>query len=94
LYEAALAVDCTYTDPLVDLQGWDALEAYTVDFHSQVPGGHFVTRWFQTHHGRTVAAWDMVAGDGTKIGEGISHVRIGEDGKLAAMTGFFDTPTS
>jgi SnoaL-like domain len=94
LYEASLSDGCTYTDPLVDLEGWDAIEAYMIDFHRQIPGGHFVTRWFQAHHHHGIAAWDMVAEDGTKVGEGISHVRFAEDGKLAAMTGFFDVPTT
>jgi hypothetical protein len=93
LYQASLAVDCVYVDPLVDLAGWDALEAYMADYHRQIPGGYFVTRWFQTHHSQCIAAWDMVAGDGSKVGEGISHAHIG-DGKLTAMTGFFDSPAA
>lgn len=87
----ALAPECVYTDPLHQAHGWDELTAYMLDFHQQVPGGHFVTRWFSAHHGRSVARWDMVAGDGTVLGEGISYGTYGNDGKLTAMTGFWDT---
>ena len=84
--------DCTYTDPLEQLVGHDALIQYMITFHEQVPGGHFVTRHFQLHHHRCVAMWDMVDGSGAKLGDGVSFGEFAEDGKLRAMTGFFETP--
>lgn len=92
LFAESLAAECVYTDPITRTEGWVELTAYMVDFHRQVPGGHFVTRRFQMHHDACLAHWDMVAGDGTVLGDGISHGRFGADGKLVAMTGFFDTP--
>ncbi|MBH0776961.1 nuclear transport factor 2 family protein [Nocardia bovistercoris] len=92
LFAESLALDCVYTDPIARTEGWDELTAYMVDFHRQVPGGHFVTRSFQVHHGVCLAQWDMVAGDGTVLGDGISYGQFGDDGRLIAMTGFFDTP--
>jgi len=86
-----LAEHCEYTDPLTQRRGWDALVAYMVEFHQQVPGGHFVTRDFRAHHGRSVATWDMVAGDGTVLGDGVSYGEYAEDGKVRTMTGFFET---
>jgi predicted transcriptional regulator YdeE len=50
-FEACLAPDCVYTDPLTRTQGWDALAAYMLEFHRQFPGGHFVTEYFLAHHG-------------------------------------------
>ena len=85
---------CVYTDPLTQRQGWDDLVAYMVEFHQQVPGGHFVTREFKAHHGRSVAHWNMVGGDGTVLGEGVSYGEYAEDGKVRIMTGFFDAPGS
>lgn len=67
-----LSPSCVYTDPLTQREGWDALVAYMLEFHQQVPGGHFVTRDFRAHHGRSVATWSMLAGDGAVLGEGIS----------------------
>lgn len=90
-YVDSLAPDCVYTDPLTQAQGWDELLAYMVEFHQQVPGGHFVTKRFEVHHDVSLAHWDMVAGDGSVVGEGASYGRYGDDGKLVAMTGFFAT---
>ena len=82
---------CVYTDPLTRTEGHEALVAYMLDFHRQIPGGHFVTTDFWAHHGMTLARWNMVGGDGTVLGEGQSYGRI-EGGRLVEMTGFFDTP--
>jgi hypothetical protein len=92
LFAESLAPGCVYTDPIIRTEGWDELMAYMIDFHRQVPGGHFVTRRFQVHRGGCLAHWDMIAGDETVLGDGISHGRFGGDGKLVAMTGFFDVP--
>jgi len=66
--------------------------AYMVSFHEQVPGGHFVTTFFQTHSNQSVAKWNMVAGDGTELGKGISYCTYNDEGKLKSATGFFDLP--
>ncbi len=87
-----LTPDCVYTDPLTQTEGWDALVAYMVQFHAQVPGGHFVTTDFKAHHGRSVAYWNMVGGDGSVLGNGVSYGEYAEDGKVSVMTGFFEPP--
>jgi len=86
----ALAKDVVYTDPLTRRTGYDELVAYMLEFHQQVPGGHFVTQQFWAHHGRSVARWNMVTADGSVAGEGVSYAEHGADGKLTSMTGFFD----
>ncbi len=63
-----------------------------LDFHEQIPGGHFETQWFLAHHGRGVARWHMKAGNGEVVGEGISYCEFNEEGKLKTMTGFYETP--
>ncbi len=90
LYKESLAEDCVYTDPLTERRGWDDLVAYMVEFHQQIPGGHFRTTEFFAHHGRSVARWDMLGGDEQVLGHGISYGEYNQDGKLVAMTGFFD----
>lgn len=92
IFQGCLSADCVYTDPLAQTEGWDALSAYMASFHEQVPGGHFVTTYFLAHHDKSIARWNMVAGDGTPIGEGISYGEYNADGKLVAMTGFFESP--
>jgi SnoaL-like domain len=88
----SVAADAVYRDPLAECQGHDALIAYMLEFHNQVPGGHFETTYFLAHHGRSVAKWHMLNGDGHKIGDGVSYGEYRPDGQLMAMTGFFDVP--
>lgn len=92
IFEQCLTEDCTYTDPLAQTKGWVELSAYMLDFHKQIPGGHFVSTYFLAHHGKSIVKWDMCAGDGSKVGEGISYGQYNADGKLVAMTGFYETP--
>ena len=91
---ASVADECEYRDPLIEAKGHEPLIAYMVDFHKQVPGGHFVTTYFLAHHDRSIAKWNMVDGSGTVIGDGTSYGQYRGDGKLVAMTGFFEVPES
>ncbi len=72
--------------------GWDALVAYMLDFHKQIPGGHFVTSYFLAHNKQSIAKWEMRNGEDAVMGEGISYGKYNEAGKLISMTGFFETP--
>lgn len=94
IYATCLAPACVYTDPLMQARGWDELAQYMATFHEQIPGGHFVTQEFFSHHGRSVARWKMLGGDGTLLGEGISYAEYDEQQRLVAMTGFFNPPGS
>jgi hypothetical protein len=93
LFDGCLAAECVYTDPLTRAEGWQALTAYMLEFHEQVPGGHFVTEQFLAHHGKSLAKWQMLNGDAVKIGEGVSYAEYDEQNRLRVMTGFFETPT-
>lgn len=84
--------DAVYTDPLAQVASREALVAYMLEFHKQVPGGHFRTKSFQAHNNKSIAQWDMVAEDESVIGEGISYGEYDEQGRLTRMTGFFETP--
>lgn len=94
LFERCLSPNCVYTDPLARTHGWDELAAYMAEFHRQVPGGHFVTEQFITHHGKAMARWKMLNADAVAIGDGVSYAEYDEAGRLTTMTGFYETPTS
>ncbi len=83
---------CKYRDPLTAADGHEALTDYMLGFHQQVPGGHFETVYFASHHDRSVARWNMRNGDNVVLSEGISYGEYDQRGKLVAMTGFFDVP--
>lgn len=91
LLASSVSADATYTDPTGVRNGYDELIAYMLEFHTQVPGGHFVLTYFLAHHDKSIAKWDMCTGDGTKVGDGVSYGAYNANGKLSAMTGFFDT---
>ena len=84
--------NCVYRDPLLTAEGHDALVDCMLNFHRQIPGGHFVTTYFQTHHDRSIAKWNMVDGQGKVIGDGISFGEYNDQGRLLTMTGFFESP--
>jgi SnoaL-like domain len=88
----SVAPACTYRDPLTVAEGHEALVEYMLGFHQQVPGGHFETVSFITHHQRSVATWTMRDAARQVIGDGISYGEYADDGKLVAMTGFFAVP--
>lgn len=94
LFEKALATQCVYTDPLTVATGWEALLDYMLEFQRQVPGGHFVTEQFIAHHDRSIARWRMVDARGAAMSTGMSYGEYESSGKLATMTGFFETPAS
>jgi hypothetical protein len=89
LYETCLSPNCVYTDPEVQAHGWDELVACMIGFHQQVPGGHFVSEQFMSHHGRSMAKWKMLNAEAVTIGEGISYGEYDDQNRLVAMTGFF-----
>ena len=92
LFEKSLDSACGYNDPLVNIKGWDELEAYMLDFHRQVPGGHFVTTYFLAHNNKSIARWEMKNGDNFVLGDGISYGEYNKSGLLVSMTGFFELP--
>ena len=87
-----VAHHAVYCDPVAECRGHDQLVDYMLDFHKQVPGGHFQTTYFLVHHGRSIAKWNMMDGAGVRLGEGMSYGEYGIDGTLVAMTGFFEVP--
>jgi hypothetical protein len=94
ILQQAVADSGEYRDPLAETKGHDQLIGYMVAFHEQAPGAYFTTTYFLAHHDRSVARWNMVDGEGNVLGDGITYGQYGGDGKLVAMTGFFEVPKS
>ena len=92
LFTQCLDPACRYNDPLINTHGWDELETYMLDFHQKIPGGHFVTTYFLAHSNKSIAKWEMRNADNIVLGDGISCGEYHKNGKLIAMTGFFETP--
>lgn len=91
LFSQVLDPSCHYRDPTIHTVGWAALADHMLNFHEQIPGGHFVTTTFTAHHLRSMAHWHMCDSSSTKVGEGVSIGEFNEQGKLLSMTGFFET---
>lgn len=91
LFKQCLATDCQYNDPQTLIHGWDNLLTYMQEFHQQIPGGYFVTTYYLTHSNKSIARWEMRAGENL-LGNGISYAEYNADGKLTSMTGFFESP--
>ena len=84
------AADVSYTDPNVTVTGYAAFSAYMDGFQENMPGASFRIAHVFEHHGRTLAHWTMHNGDGEEIGTGTSFAELGDDGRLKAITGFFN----
>lgn len=92
IFKTCLDDGFEYTDPLINTKGWDDFLTYMLDFHQQVPGGHFVSSYFLAHSGHSITKWLMKNGDKQTIGEGFSYGKYNEIGKLISATGFFELP--
>ena len=90
--EQCMSERAVYRDPLVEAHTMDELVAYMLEFHQQIPGGHFVVTHYQTHHGRSIAEWEMRNGENLVLGTGTSFAEYDEAGKILSATGFFEVP--
>jgi SnoaL-like domain len=89
-FEACLAEDFIYTDPNTRTTGYTELCAYMDGFQQQLPGGGFVNRHVAQHHDCLLVSWDMTDASGAVLSPGTSFGTLGTDGRLTAMTGFFE----
>lgn len=92
LLQRSLAVDCAYADPFEQTRGWEQLMTYMARFHRQSSGSYFVTLEFATHHGRSLAKWEMRDAQDNGIGDGIGYGEYDRDGKLVSISNFFQVP--
>jgi hypothetical protein len=90
LLEIAWADDGLYQDPGSEARGRDSLHAHIGRVHAQFPGARIeLTSGVDAHHDRIRFAWRMVMADGTVPVQGIDCGRVGVDGRLTEIIGFF-----
>ena len=78
----------TYTDPMSDVQGKEALFATIAGFHGQMPGaGIDLISGIDEHHGRIRFGWKLV--NGPQPMEGIDVGVLSSYGKLDSIIGFW-----
>jgi hypothetical protein len=78
----------TYTDPMSDIKGKDALAATIGGFQKQMPGATIeLTSGIDEHHGRIRFGWKVV--NGPQPMEGIDVGRLSGDGRLESIVGFW-----
>jgi ketosteroid isomerase-like protein len=89
---AGFTEDGTYTDPLADVAGHDALAALIAQVHEQFPGHVFrQAGTVDGHHGLARFRWELVsAADGSAPVAGSDVVRLSEDGRIRSVSGFLD----
>jgi hypothetical protein len=89
---ACVTGDVSYCDPNGLLQGQQALSDYMAAFQDSVPGGSFAIRSVLHHHDRSLARWALHGPGGGALQTGTSFGLLAADGRLQAITGFFDPP--
>ncbi|AYG79443.1 hypothetical protein DWB77_01557 [Streptomyces hundungensis] len=89
---AAWVEDGTYTDPLADVAGHDAIAAVIGGARAQFPGFSFrLLGEVDGHHDIARFGWELVsAADGTAPVAGSDVITLAEDGRIRAVAGFLD----
>ena len=88
---ATWAAEASYRDPLLAAEGYDALDAMIAAIHAQYPGQRFhLVGAIDAYPGRARWGWALVGPDGTPIVAGLDVAVLAEDGRLRAVTGFFE----
>ncbi len=93
---ATWSPEASYLDPLFAADGYDALDAMVAGVHRQFPDHRFrLTGPVDVHHDRARWGWELAGPGSTPIVvAGIDFAMFAPDGRLRAVTGFFEQPTS
>jgi hypothetical protein len=90
LAEATWTADARYVDPVADVAGPAAFGDMVGSVQRQFPNHTFrLASAIEQHHDQVRFAWEGVGPDGDVVLAGMDVGRVGEDGRLDAMTGFF-----
>ncbi|KJK57448.1 nuclear transport factor 2 family protein [Saccharothrix sp. ST-888] len=79
-----------YTDPLVDAQGREAIDATIGAAQAQFPGLVFTLGPVDAHHHLARFTWDLGPAGGEALVVGFDVVAVDEDGRLTSVLGFLD----
>ncbi|WHM41168.1 nuclear transport factor 2 family protein [Streptomyces sp. BPTC-684] len=90
--EAAWSADGSYTDPLADVTGYEAIAAVIGGAHAQFPGFEFrLDGAVDGHHHLARFRWELVSvADGSAPVAGSDVITLAEDGRVATVAGFLD----
>jgi hypothetical protein len=96
LIEAAWTPDASYLDPMFAADGPDGLDALVDGVHQQFPGHRFhLIGAIDAHHDRARWGWALVGPDGgAPVAAGVDFALLAPDGRLRAVTGFFEPPAA
>ena len=80
----------TYTDPVADVAGPEALSELIDQVQGQMPGATIVTTsGIDQHHDRVRFGWKLTMPDGAVRAEGIDVGQLTPDGRLQSIVGFW-----
>jgi hypothetical protein len=90
---ATWAEEAGYSDPLFTAAGYEALDALVAAVHDQYPGYRFRrTSAVDSHHNQARWGWELSGPDGNTPAAGVDFAVLAPDGRLNAVTGFFEQP--
>ncbi|MFD9632272.1 nuclear transport factor 2 family protein [Streptomyces violascens] len=89
---AAWTEDGSYTDPLAEVAGHEAVAAVIAGAHAQFPGFEFrLLGAVDGHHDIARFGWELVsADDGSAPVAGFDVIALAEDGRIRSVAGFLD----
>ncbi|GAA1963853.1 nuclear transport factor 2 family protein [Kitasatospora viridis] len=97
LIDTSWAADLSYTDPLVEVTGRDALDATIGAVQQQFPGLVFTLgeTGVDGHHQQARFTWNLGPADGEALVVGFDVVTSDAEGRIATVLGFLDkVPTA
>ena len=84
------ATDGRLVDPPLAARGHDEIVAQSDALLAQFPGHRFRrSSGVDVHHGQLRYAWQLLNPKGDAVLEGVDFAEVGDDGRLASVTGFF-----
>jgi hypothetical protein len=94
LVERAWAPGAVYFDPTAVVTGREALSDHIAGFQAAMPGGRIdVTSEPVRHHDSAFFRWTLTDAAGATVTPGFDVVQLDPDGRIARLTGFFDSDT-
>ncbi|MEW9554335.1 nuclear transport factor 2 family protein [Nonomuraea sp. NPDC050783] len=83
--------DGTYTDPLADVAGHDAIAAVIEGAQGMFPGLVFTPgEVYDAHHHIARFTWHLGPAGGEPVAVGFDVVELAEDGRIRRVLGFLD----
>jgi hypothetical protein len=91
LIEEVWAPDATYTDPLAEVSGRDAIDATIAAVQGQFPGFVFTLAGpVDAHHRQARFSWNLAPEGAEPVVIGFDVALTGPDGQIVAVFGFLD----